>query len=265
MSMEAANNQLVSDYNALLQNPSNQTLFAAVRQDVVNYYLVQEGERGYATLAASVAGGTGYNGNVALNNIMAFYNDSAFGMNELKVAAGLALQDYSNITGRGSIAPSAGGTIYVPTIVDDDIEHQQVFGDLNLPLTYWSGTSIAAYNVNWMGPIATSAELQGVADQAPLFATLSPAQICQSFLNLASAVEYTNYQTYQEYGQQFNPLVPLTGSFRIYSRPGRVRARRDGHRECLRWRSRDQPSEHAQRLRNSILEHDCNRYDFYHK
>ena len=84
--MAAAMQQLDQD---IAKNASVTTL----QNDVVTYYAVQEGVRGYASLAASVAGVSDYNGSVAAQNIENFYGDTNFGPNELAVAVDLAQQD----------------------------------------------------------------------------------------------------------------------------------------------------------------------------
>ena len=69
----AAYQKLSQDYAALPSNASQEQI-ATVQADVVNYYQVQQGERGYASLAASVAGGSDYNGLVADRNLESISN-----------------------------------------------------------------------------------------------------------------------------------------------------------------------------------------------
>jgi hypothetical protein len=128
----AAYQQLQRDLAGINLNTATSQQMATIQNDVVNYYSVQAGERGYAAMAAAVVSNSDYNGNVANANLAAGlqaqgYTGNALQQQMTQIEVGLAKADYATMTAGVPLnANDDPSYLNIPTITQIDAAHISV-------------------------------------------------------------------------------------------------------------------------------------------
>ncbi len=204
-SFDATTYKALTTAGTKLQNDNNAHASAStLTADVIAYYNTQTAVRTYATEAAEVASETSTNGLVANNNVENYVGAANWPTTSVNLKVQLALADFAYVQ----------STDFIPTLYVIDQEHIQVFGALKIPIQYWSGTALAAQNVNWLYG-ATAAETSGPS-QSTLFASVSASTQASAFADLlwadvqtaSSGVALTSFHALSEDAQ--DDLIALT-------------------------------------------------------
>lgn len=109
---------IMANYKSAVANGASQTI---IQNIIINYYQAQAGERGYASEAAEVAAGTGFNGSVANQNVMNNFTPDQFAVLRPQIMNRLAVEDYNFIVENHGL---------IPNLTQVAQEHKDVFAFL---------------------------------------------------------------------------------------------------------------------------------------